>query len=129
MKLILPLQIWIPRKAKEDKLIYLNQNWYRTAHHFTSNQVKQIFKDHIEAMDLSPLPKGQYRFSYVLFPARTVDVMNPCAVIDKFVCDALAELGIIQDDNMKILPEFSFRFGGIDKNNPRCELEITPMDF
>lgn len=128
MKIILPLHIWFPRKTMEDKLIPLNQNWYRNAHHMVSNKVKQLFKAHVEEeiKSLPKLPKGQYELSYRIFPNsnRAIDVMNFGAVIDKFTCDALKELEWIKDDNHKILPGFHFYFGGVDQDNPRCELEI-----
>lgn len=137
MKIVLPLDIWMPRKTMDDKRVHLNQNWYRNAHHMVSNKVKELFKAHVlEAVkdkdgNVLQLPKGgRYSFSYRIFPEsnRALDVMNPGSVIDKFTCDALVELGVIKDDNHKILPEFTFSFGGIDKENPRCELEILAIE-
>lgn len=135
MKINLPLSVWIPRKTKEDKLFYLNQNNYRNAHHMTLNRVKELFKEIVEKellgseKGIQALPKGKYQFSYKLFPAsnRAIDVMNPGSVIDKFAADALVELGVLPDDNHKIVPEFRFSFGFVDKDNPRCELEIEPV--
>jgi hypothetical protein len=132
LKINLPLTVWIPRKVGEDKLIYLNQNWYRNAHHMTLNKVKELFKEIVSqefGEDSPKLGKGKFSFHYRLFPGsnRAVDVMNPGSVIDKFAADALVELGVIPDDNHKILPEFRFSFGGIDKENPRCELEISAI--
>jgi len=120
----------------EDKLIPINMNWYRNAHHQVSNKVKELFKAHVQAALTAvcfqqPMPvKGvQYRLSYTLFfeTNRAADVMNFGAAIDKFTCDALKELGVIKDDNFKILPGFRFDFGGIDKENPRCELTIEAI--
>jgi Holliday junction resolvase RusA-like endonuclease len=71
-------------------------------------------------------PKPPLIFIYTLYPEsnRRMDVSNVCSVVDKFTCDALTELGIITDDNHKIIPAINYRFGKVDKENPRVELEI-----
>jgi len=50
--------------------------------------------------------------------------MNVGAVVDKFFCDALVTAGKIKDDDYKYLPVFGFKFGGIDKKRPRCEIML-----
>jgi Holliday junction resolvase RusA-like endonuclease len=45
-------------------------------------------------------------------------------VITKFTHDALVEFGILEDDNYNIVTEITYRFGGVDKDNPRCDVTI-----
>lgn len=131
IKLSLPLKVVLPRKRKEDRVWNVNLNVYRNTHYQILNDVKQIYKLLIAGLlsvDHAPL-SGPHEFRYTLFPAtkRSVDVMNPCSIIDKFACDALVELGMFLDDNHKIVKRLTFEFGEVDKANPRCELEIVPL--
>ena len=127
MKLILPLEVMIPRKTREDKKIILNLNIYRNAHHFTLNAAKKEMLEHVrQALPGCEIPSLPFRFTYTIFPptGRAFDLGNVCSIVQKFTDDALIELGIIKDDNMKIVKEVVYRFGVVDKENPRAELDI-----
>lgn len=130
MKITLPLSIVIPRKTKADKVFTLNLNTFRNAHHMVMNQAKIIWKDVVrDALSKScgEMPPPPYLFYYKIFAGngRSFDVGNIAPAIQKFTDDALQELGVIKNDNYKYIPENRHRFSGIDKENPRCELEIT----
>lgn len=111
-------------------MIRLNINWYRNVFHITNNFVKQAFK-YIVSQDMMgmPCPKPPLRFTYTLFYDcnRKVDVANVLSVIDKYTSDALTECGIIPDDNYKIVAEVVYRWGGVDKDDPRVVLEIESI--
>lgn len=128
LQLQVPLVVHLPRKTKEDKKIYLNLNTYRNLHHMSNNQAKVLFKGLLtEALgDLAPL-QGQVRLTYTMYQQanRATDVANVLSIVDKFTCDALVELGILSDDNCRIVPEVVYRYGGVDKDNPRAELAIS----
>lgn len=140
MQLILPTSITFPRKTKDDKKYMLNLNVYRNLNYIVNNQMKVafadllsrnpaecfVFKDHI-AVGLPVDPP--YRFTYTLFQEtkRKTDVSNVCCVVDKFCCDALVSLGVLPDDNHNIIKEVVYRYGGVDKENPRVELEIDSI--
>lgn len=138
MKIILPLLVTIPRKTKADKVFALNLNIYRNSHHFTLAAAKILWKGIVEtALKSCSLSKYdmcrqrgvQHSFTYTVFPVsgRKFDIANVCSIIDKFTCDALVEFGIITDDSYKVIPEVNYRFGAVDKENPRCELVIGPL--
>lgn len=139
MKLLLPLSVIIPRKTKEDRKVMLNLNIYRNLHHMTNNQAKAIFKDDLATMMIYDyhwdikrpelLLKAPYRFTYTLYQqsGRATDVANVLSIVDKFTCDALVELAVLPDDNHKIVKEVVYRYGGVDKENPRAELEIESL--
>ena len=126
----LPLEVMIPRKTCEDKRVIMNLNIYRNAHHMTLNQAKVEMSKHVslavqgkEFSDIAP----PYKFTYTIFPStgRAFDLGNVCSIVQKFTDDALIEFGVIKDDNYKVVREVVYRFGEIDKVNPRAELEIA----
>lgn len=41
------------------------------------------------------------------------------------VMDTLVDAGILEDDNYNVVPELILKHGGLDKENPRCEIEIV----
>ena len=132
MKLILPLSITLPRKTKADKVFAINLNIYRNSHHQILNQAKIQYRDLVQSIwhEASPyvvMPLNPpYRFVYTVFPSsgRKFDLGNVCSIIDKFTADSLVEMGVIPDDNYKIIKAVDYRFGYIDKDTPRVELEI-----
>jgi len=67
-----------------------------------------------------------YRFIYTAYPAsnRKFDLGNLLSIIQKFTDDALIEINVITDDSYKVIPSIDYRFGQVDKENPRIELEI-----
>jgi len=130
MKLILPLEVMIPRKTREDKKIILNLNIYRNSYHFTLNAAKKEMLEHVRrALPGGDPPVPPFRFIYTIFPptGRAFDLGNVGSIIQKFTDDALVELGLIKDDNMKIISEVVYRFGGVDKEAPRAELYIESI--
>jgi hypothetical protein len=129
MKIILPLSVTLPRKTKADKVFMLNLNIYRNAHFQILNQAKIVFKDQMrEILWDYVCMEGPLHFTYTVFPAnnRAFDLGNVCSIIQKFTDDALVELEVIKDDSYKIVRSIDYRFGGVDKEHPRAELEITP---
>jgi hypothetical protein len=127
----LPLVVIIPRKTKENKTFALNLNIYRNSHHMTLNQAKelygQIVKARIGARSKWYPPTPPLLFTYTVYPAnnRKFDLANVLPIVQKFTDDALIEWGVIPDDCYKVIPAINYRFGGVDKESPRVELEIT----
>ena len=129
-KVVCPLYITLPRKTKKDKKIYLNLNVNRNLHHAINNQAKIVFKDFImDQLILLPKFKGNIEVKYTVIKQdkRHFDLSNVACVIDKFLCDALVEAGKLVDDNTKYLKRVEYVYGGIDKNNGRCIVEIKEV--
>lgn len=124
IKLISPL--YVERNKKGDKE-YLNLNKYRNWHYQTSNNLKKKYKEvmskQIACLDYFSEP---IEITYTLYPKtkRLCDVANVCCCIDKFFCDALSEMGKVEDDNYLHIPKVHYEFGSVDKDNPRCEILI-----
>lgn len=114
-------------KTEKAKIWPLNFNFYRNADYRTLNSMKVAFKELVRPQ-IEGLPKYQtLRLVYTFFPgsAREIDTNNVCAVVDKFFCDALVELGRLPDDNYKHLVETVFRFGAIDRTHPRVDVTLS----
>jgi hypothetical protein len=98
------------------------------------NQAKVAWKEIVEdavRIALNSAPCNEYlrpplRFIYTVYAVnnRAFDIGNVLPVIQKFTDDALIELKIIPDDNYKVIAENVHVYGGVDKDNPRVELEI-----
>jgi hypothetical protein len=132
MKIILPLSVTLPRKTKADKVFILNLNVYRNCHHMTLNQAKIAYFTLVEKATFNSFRERidpPLRFTYTIFPGsgRKFDVANVLPIVQKFTDDALIDMGFIPDDSYKVIPAIDYRFGGVDKEFPRVELEITPF--
>lgn len=121
--LISPLRV---AKTKTKDFI-LNLNNYRNTHYQTLNKTKVNYKE-LMYPQISKLPKLEDKIlvTYRLYPAsqRRTDISNVCSIHDKYFCDALSELGKIEDDDYTHLPMVIYEFGEVDKDNPRVEIRI-----
>lgn len=108
------------------KTIFLGLNWYRNAHFFTSNKVKQDLEDIIiSQLPANPPVFTQYQISYTYYYKSVVsDLPNVTSLASKFLNDALKKANIIPDDNVKYLQHESYYVGSQDKLNPRIEVII-----
>jgi len=134
MKLLLPLSVVLPRKTKADKIFALNLNIYRNANFHILNQAKVKYRDmvhvlwHEKCNDITIAPP--YRFVYTIYPGsgRKFDLGNVLSIVQKFTEDSLVSIGVIPDDNYKIIKAIDYRFGEINKEFPHVMLEIFHWD-
>jgi Holliday junction resolvase RusA-like endonuclease len=128
MKIDLPLEVYYSKKKK----FILNLNNYRNAHYRVLSISKRLYSE-----NLVPRLKGFDRFTepvsltytYYARSKRRLDISNPCSIIDKFACDALVKAEILEDDSFKQIKEVVYKFGGVEKDNPRCELVISRINI
>ena len=116
--------------TSKNKKFILNLNNYRNAHHFILNTAKVKFKEMIlEKIYCLPEFKNKIKITYTLFPGshRKLDLSNVFSIVDKFFCDALTEAKKLPDDNYNFIPEVVYKFGEIDVNNPRVEINIEEI--
>ena len=124
MEIDLPIEVYYSKKKK----FILNLNNYRNAHYRVLSISKRLYSE-----NLVPRLKGFDRFTepvsltytYYARSNRRLDISNPCSIIDKFTCDALVKAEILEDDSFKQIKEVVYKFGGVEKDNPRCELVIS----
>jgi|TARA_R100001530_G_scaffold133335_1_gene106604 hypothetical protein len=133
--LILPLEVFYSKKKK----FILNLNNYRNAHYRVLSIAKKTYSDDLvemiknlfikEKWDDIPRFDNPVDLEYVYYAKsnRRVDVSNPCSIIDKFTCDALVRVGILEDDSSKQIKSITYVYGGVDKENPRCRLTIKEI--
>lgn len=126
-----PLRIchYVTKKG-EQRWFTLNLNTYRNTQAFVLNKVKQLYTD-IMLKEIEPLPVfDKVRLTYTVYTGSShkSDVMNWTSVVDKFFQDTMVKAGKLTDDNYQYVPEVISRFGGIDKNNPRVEILIEPVN-
>ena len=123
MKIDLPLEVYYSKNKK----FILNLNNYRNAHYRILSNAKKIYAENL--VDRISHPKYEepvvLTYTYYAKSRRRLDVSNPCSIIDKFTCDALVKAGVLEDDSSKQIKKVIYKYGGIDKDNPRCELELA----
>lgn len=88
-----------------------------------SKQHKEWHKDASLQVSGFTLPKSEsYNviFTYYAPDKRKGDLSNKWESIG----DLLVDLGLIEDDNWFVLPKVTMVFGGVDKDNPRAEIEF-----
>lgn len=123
----LPLRIAVSK----NKDFALNLNQYRNAHFHTLNKAKVDFTE--LALDLikkAGIPKlAQATLEYIVYPGtrQRLDVNNVCSIVDKFFSDALVEAKVLDDDNYQFLADSRFRFGCIDRDNPRVDVIVRSV--
>jgi len=113
------------------KKYYLNLNGYRNWHFQLNNQLKKMFKI-VVAEDIRKLSRvdNVCKVTYTIYypTKRAFDIDNIGSVITKFTHDALVEFEILEDDNYNFVNEIAYKFGGVDKDNPRCDVVIIEQD-
>lgn len=116
--------------VNKKKTYYLNLNGYRNWQFQLSNQLKKLFKITVaeDIRKLNPV-EGVCKVTYTIYypTKRAFDVDNIGSVITKFTHDALVEFEILEDDNYHFVQEIVFKFGGVDKENPRCDVVIEEL--
>jgi len=123
--LISPLRL--PQTKKKDFIF--NLNVYRISHYRTLNTMKIRYKLYMEPQ-IALLPvMDKVIIDYVLFPKsrRRTDLGNVLSIHQKFCEDSIVLGGKLIDDDYKHILETRFRFGEVDKLNPRVEIIIKEI--
>jgi len=125
-KVASPLRV----KQSEKKDFILNLNNYRNTHYRSLNTTKINYKALMKAQ-IEKLPEfNEIIIHYTIYPAskRRTDIGNVVSVHKKYFEDALVEFGRIPDDDYTHILFNSESFGSVDKENPRVEITITPIE-
>lgn len=132
VKFSVPLYVMLPRKTKKDKKFILNLNNYRNTHQMILAQAKVLYSDVVKDIFNRtadwcgyPFTNCEVKFIYYAASNRRIDKSNPACIIEKFVCDALTDLGVWEDDDSTHIPRTVYEYGGVDKENPRCDVIIS----
>ena len=116
---------------KAGKKFYLNLNIFRNTHYQTLNNMKKKYTN-LMLPKLKELPvfTCPVIIKFVIYPStkRLCDVDNIGSIQSKFFCDALVKAGKIEDDNYLFVTETRHAFGAVDKENPRVDVYIKPLE-
>ncbi len=131
----LPLSVEYRFHKKLNKWIkfILNLNNYRNLNYFSLNTTKVKYKELIDPIlnTIEPILNDlELEFIYIYYSKSKLlfDISNPCSILDKYICDAIVEKGIIPEDNVSIIKKVTYEYGGIDKLNPRVDLIIKKYE-
>lgn len=126
----LELPIYLKKGKRKPKTISLNLNCYRNWSFFENNDIKILFEEVVKPR-IAHLPQmTKVDLTYTLFfgSRRSIDVSNFCCIVDKFFCDTLVNHMKISDDNMEIISNVNYRWGAVDKTNPRIEVTLSNIE-
>lgn len=126
MKFISPMKVL----ASKRKMLRLNLNEYRNTHYRILNNAKINYKEVMKKQIQKAKRLGKALFVYTVYPGskRSFDIGNICCIHEKFFEDAFVELGKLEDDNANFLPLVVYMYGGIDKDNPRVDIEAMELN-
>lgn len=126
MKLFSPLKIL----CSKVRSWILNLNSYRNTHYRVLNTCKINYKKYMEKQikKLNKFDKVICLYTAYNGTRRSFDLGNVCSVHEKFFEDAMVELGKLPDDNVNHIPLVIYMYGGIDKNNPRVDIEVLEFN-
>ena len=108
------------------KTSLLSINWFRNAHFFQQNKVKQALSEVIKPQlkDFSKL-KNTYSIIYSYhYKSKVSDMPNVTALASKWINDVLQDLDLVPNDNVQYLLSEHHFVGTYDKENPRVEITI-----
>lgn len=113
--------------ATKVKTWVLNLNQYRNTYFRTLNTLKINYKLMMESQIKAGPTYDRSACIYTVYPKdkRPFDIGNVCCIHQKFFEDALVEYGKLPDDNYKYLPLVIYKFGEVDKDAPRVEVELV----
>ena len=72
-----------------------------------------------------PLERCFITIRYFAPDKRTADLDNK----NSSICDLLKDAGYVQDDNWFVISKLSSELVGIDKKNPRAEIEVLNLNY
>ena len=106
----------------------LSMNWYRNAHFFQSNKVKQALHEIIanQLQNTTILPISKYQVHYKLYYKNSnSDLSNFCSLASKWFLDTLQACKIIPNDKVTYVVREIYEVAEQSKDNPRIEATIT----
>ena len=124
----MPLVVEIQKNKTTIEKKTINLNYYRNWHRFTENKVKESYQNIVISL-LFYLKKKKLDFIEIDFvfykkSRSQKDKANFLSIHEKYFCDALTKLEIIEDDNDDFIGNTRYFNGGIDRNDPRVEIFI-----
>lgn len=117
-------------QSSKNKRFYINMNNLYSKHHRIVYNAKQKFYDVVRGLNLYDKHQNKIqtpaRIYYGYHPKtkQLYDIDNIRGGFDKFVLDALVNIGMIEDDNRKVMGNSLLIPRAPDPQNPRCTVII-----
>lgn len=127
IKLDLPIY-WINEKKTKSSTTHLvGANFFRNCHFHVKNKLKQDYHSMVaDLLDSTAISiDGPYTVEYrIYYKNPSCDGSNIVGIIEKFFLDAIQDLDIVQEDNVKFHLGSTWSIAGQDRTNPRCEITL-----
>ena len=129
MKITLPIYYTMRKRNKktklmEDKDFLVGLNLYRNLHFQVSNKMKEHYHELIKKqINWEKFEKIKPYYKLYIKNKQT-DWWNVIAIMEKFLLDWLVENWVIKNDTYDIVVWHWWSDYFLDKENPRCEIEI-----
>lgn len=119
-KLHLVIKGIIPSKKNSKKIV----GWGRSPRLITDPKIQQWIENTQRGFTGLPKIKGPVKMEVIIYnpDLRKRDLDNQLCTINDTIKDIL-----IEEDDGKILQDIHIKWGGIDKENPRAEISISPI--
>lgn len=128
MQITLPIYWVNEKKTKKSTTHLVGMNFYRNAHHHIQNKMKKDFSELVKNQVNSDKKFNTFKVTYKLYYKNpSCDGSNIIALMEKFMLDALQELGHLTNDNVNYHLGSSWEVVKKDATNPRCEIEIEEI--
>ena len=104
----------------------MGMNWLRNANYYEQSAAKRDYHEYITST-VEPIdePFQQYKVHITVFYRNAAsDGSNISSLMEKFVLDALQDIGVVAQDSVHYHLGTSWSIGGQDKLNPRCEITV-----
>ena len=96
--------------------LVLPSNKYLAWHKEASQQIAKLVPE-------KPIEKCEMIFTFFAPDLRKTDLTNKA----ESIADLLVDLGFLVDDNWFILGDLHLKYGGLDRENPRVEINIIEL--
>lgn len=124
--MIITLHGVIPSLKNDKKIIYLWRNGKKVPSIVSSDRAVEWMKTAVPALKLAF--RGYRITDYPITVTMTfylaTDHRRDLDNLSSGVLDAMTHAGIVDDDNVKHINRLTLVYGGIDRKNPRVEIEF-----
>ncbi len=113
-----------------DKKYIINKNNERNWNPFVCKNVKAKYSELMEPMvkDLRFILPVKLTFTLWRGTLRRTDRANVLCQHEKFFCDGLVDHGCLVDDSDEYIHSSHYHTGGLDRDNPRCDITIQEIE-
>ena len=111
-------------------VVLYSSNFTRNAHFHILNKAKKHYQSLVadKLKEFEPIA-GMYTVRYIYYYKNiNSDASNVVSGIEKAFLDAIQEIGLVTNDNVRYHIGSKWSVGGLDKLNPRMEIILEDME-